>query len=184
MKSRLYTRTGDDGTTSLVGGARAPKDCVRLEAYGTVDELNSWLGVVAASPDVSQKRREQLRHIQHRLFNVGAILATEPESAWQPEPLAPAEVEWLERAIDDVDGQLSPMRNFILPGGSQGASFAHVARCVARRAERRVIALGREADIDPQVIVYINRLSDYLFALAREINQESGVADIAWHQDD
>ena len=110
MKSRLYTRTGDDGTTSLVGGTRAPKDCDRLDAYGTVDELNSWLGLLAASESIPPPRRDLLLGIQNTLFDIGAALATEPESPWQPAPLSPEAIATLENAIDTIDGALPPLR--------------------------------------------------------------------------
>lgn len=180
MKSRLYTRTGDDGTTSLVGGSRVAKDCERLEAYGAIDELNSHLGLIAASSLLGSDRRTQLQNIQNRLFDIGAILATESDSKWQPEPLSPATVENLEKIIDEVDGGLPPLRQFILPGGHPLAAQAHIARTVARRAERRVIALSRTAEVDQNVIRFINRLSDFLFALAREINMTTSTDDIVW----
>lgn len=182
MKSRLYTRTGDDGTTSLVGGTRAPKDCARLEAYGTVDELNSWLGLLAASNSISAARAEQLRAIQHRLFDIGAILATEPDSEWKPAPLAPADVERLETMINEIDGALPELRRFVLPGGHPDAARANIARTVARRAERRVIALSRETPVQPEVIKFLNRLSDLLFALGREININNSVDEIYWQK--
>lgn len=180
MKSRLYTRTGDDGTTSLVGGARAPKDSLRLEAYGTVDELNSWLGLLVASPCVADADRKVLLEVQNRLFDIGAALATEPESQWQPQPLTSAPVEVLEQAIDAIDAQLPPLKNFILPGGHPDAARANIARTVARRAERRIMAMGRHTKLDPDIMKYINRLSDYLFALGRGINHSNGFAEIAW----
>lgn len=182
MKSRIYTRTGDSGTTSLVGGSRVDKDCERLEAYGSVDELNSWLGLIAASEVLSDERRTQLRAIQNRLFDIGAILATEPTSAWQPAPLPAEAVERLEAAIDEADGALPPLRQFILPGGHPDSARAHIARTVARRAERRIVALGRSVQIDSAVVRYINRLSDFLFVLAREINNRAGKSEIFWQK--
>ncbi len=182
MKSRLYTRTGDDGTTSLVGGTRAPKDSFRLEAYGTTDELNSWLGLLAASEVISDVRRSQLLDIQNTLFDIGAALATEPESQWQPAPLGTATVERLEKAIDEIDANLPALRQFILPGGHPDAARANIARTVARRAERRIIALSRHVKVDPDITRYINRLSDYLFALAREININSRQSEIFWQK--
>lgn len=181
-KSRLYTRTGDDGTTSLVGGTRAPKDCERLEAYGAVDELNSWLGVLEASPSMPGVRRGQLRAIQNRLFDIGAILSTEPESAWQPAPIPAEAVEALEDLIDEIDAKLPPLRQFVLPGGHPDSANAHVARTVARRAERQIVALSRTAHVDPAVTRYINRLSDLLFALAREININNSTDEIYWQK--
>lgn len=180
MKSRLYTRTGDDGTTSLVGGTRTPKDSLRLEAYGTVDELNSCLGIVASSEVISEERRAQLHNIQNRLFDIGAILATEPESAWQPSPLPAEAVAELESAIDDIDSSLPVMRQFILPGGHRDAAHAHLARTIARRAERRVVNLSRQTSVAPEVVKYLNRISDYLFALAREINIATSTDEIVW----
>lgn len=164
MKSRLYTRTGDDGTTSLVGGARALKDSLRLEAYGTIDELNSWLGMLVASDALQPSRRAVLLQVQNHLFDVGAALATEPESAWQPAPLGAEAVRQLEQAIDDVDASLPQLRQFILPGGHPDAARANVARTVARRAERRIISLAREAEVDSDILRYVNRLSDFLRA--------------------
>lgn len=183
MKSRLYTRTGDDGTTSLVGGARAPKDSLRLEAYGTVDELNSWLGLLAASPDLPADRRDMLRRIQNRLFDIGASLATGPDSEWQPAPLPQTSVEAIETDIDTIDAGLPVLRQFILPGGAPAAARANIARTVARRAERRIISLSRHEAVDPAIIRYINRLSDLLFALAREININTQNPEIFWQKD-
>ena len=184
MKSRLYTRTGDDGSTSLVGGRRAPKDCDRLEAYGTVDELNSWLGMLTASPALSAERREQIQEIQNRLFDIGAILATDDDSEWRPDPFPAEAVDRRERLIDEVDGSLPPLRRFVLPGGHPEAARANVARTVARRAERRIVALARVADVDAGVMRYINRLSDFLFTLGREINIANSVEEIFWKKNE
>lgn len=183
MKSRLYTRTGDDGTTSLVGGTRAPKESPRLEAYGTVDELNSWLGLLAASEVLTDSRRDSIRRIQNRLFDIGAALATEPESPWQPQLPGEEAVAALEAFIDDIDAGLSPLRQFVLPGGHPDAARANIARTVARRAERRITALSREVSVDKAIIRYINRLSDLLFALSREINLKTGIPEIFWKKD-
>lgn len=183
MKSRLYTRTGDQGTTSLVGGTRTPKDSPRLEAYGTVDELNSWLGLLAASTVITDERRADLRRIQNRLFDIGAALATEPESAWQPELPGPEAVEAIEHLIDSIDSRLPQLREFILPGGHPDAARANIARTVARRAERRIVTLAAEVPVDPFITRYINRLSDLLFAIAREINIDAGVAEVTWRRE-
>lgn len=180
MKSRLYTRTGDAGTTSLVGGARADKDCRRLDAYGTIDELNSWLGVIISQGVLDEEDARRLTDIQCRLFDVGTLLATPPESEWQPSPLCQQAMADIEAFIDDVDSRLEPLRSFILPGGTHGAALTHVARTVARRAERRIISLTRDTTIDPLIVPYINRLSDLLFAIARLINHRAGVADTPW----
>lgn len=180
MKSKLYTRSGDDGTTSLVGGARAPKDSLRLEAYGTVDELNSWIGLLVASPVIAQADKDVLSAVQHKLFDIGAALATEPESKWQPTPLTHEPVEVLEKAIDRIDATLPPIHKFVLPGGLPDACRANIARTVARRAERRIIAVGRHTKLDPDIIRYMNRLSDYLFALGRAINHANGSTEVFW----
>lgn len=182
MKSRLYTRTGDAGTTSLVGGTRVPKDSPRLEAYGTVDELNSWIGLVAASESISPERRDALRSVQHRLFDIGAALATEPESPWQPDFDGAAAVAEIESLIDDIDAQLPPLRQFVLPGGHTDAARANIARAVARRAERRILALNATVTVDSHILQYINRLSDMLFALGREINIINGQDEIFWQK--
>lgn len=180
MKSKLYTRTGDDGTTSLVGGTRAAKDSLRLEAYGTVDELNSWVGLLCSSPCIPPAHHDILGKVQNRLFDIGAALATEPESKWQPEPLTHTPVEELEKGIDDLDSTLPPINKFVLPGGHPDACRANIARTVARRAERRIIAMSRHTKLDPDIVKFVNRLSDYLFALARTINHNNGFDEVFW----
>lgn len=181
-KSNVYTRSGDRGTTSLVGGTRVAKDSARLEAYGTVDELNSWLGLLHASQYVGYDDKAILHKIQNRLFDIGSMLATEPESRWQPEPLPTHAVDEIEEAIDRLDSSLPAHHRFILPGGCEDAARAHIARCVARRAERRIITLSSDTPVDPQIISYINRLSDYLFVLARAINHNFGSEEIFWEK--
>ena len=176
MKSSLYTRTGDAGTTSLVGGTRVSKADARLEAYGTIDELNSYLGLLVASRALDRADRATLQNVQHRLC-VGNNLATEPTSRWQPEPLPESCVEALEAEIDRLDDALPKHKRFILPGGHPDAAHAHVARTIARRAERRMVALG---DVDPTAMRLINRLSDYLFALARTINMRNRAPEVFW----
>ncbi|MDE6540950.1 MAG: cob(I)yrinic acid a,c-diamide adenosyltransferase [Muribaculaceae bacterium] len=181
MKSALYTRTGDAGQTSLVGGTRVGKDDARLEAYGTIDELNSHLGLLAASRALDRADRATLQEVQRRLFDVGTLLATEPSSRWQPEPLPEAAVEALEAEIDRLDGALPRQRTFILPGGHDDAARAHIARTVARRAERRMVALQHAGTaVDGASMRLVNRLSDYLFALARTINARNRVAELPW----
>lgn len=182
MKSKVYTRTGDNGTTSLVGGTRVAKDSERLEAYGTVDELNSWLGLIATFKSVSDEDRKLLTMIQNRLFDVGSMLATEPESRWQPSPLGSSAYEAIERAIDRLDATLPAHDRFILPGGCEDAARTHIARCVARRAERRIITLAASVEVDQDIIRLINRLSDYLFVLARAININCSSAEIFWEK--
>lgn len=181
-KSNVYTRSGDSGTTSLVGGTRVAKDSARLEAYGTVDELNSWLGLLAASRYVGSEDKIMLHKIQNRLFDIGSMLATEPESRWQPDTLPARAVEEIERSIDRLDSVLPVHNRFILPGGCEDAARAHIARCVARRAERRIITLASTTPVDRQIIGYINRLSDYLFVLARAINHNFGSEEIFWEK--
>ena len=180
-KSRLYTRGGDRGTTSLVGGTRVAKHDARLEAYGTVDELNSHLGLLGSAAGLDDRDRATLATLQHRLFDAGTLLATEPESSWQPAPLPESVVEALESEIDRLDEALPPLRQFILPGGHPDASRAHVARTVARRAERRMTALAATgAEVSPTVLRLVNRLSDYLFALARTINVRTSTPEVLW----
>lgn len=181
-KSNVYTRTGDRGTTSLVGGTRVAKDSPRLEAYGTVDELNSWLGLIACSRYLSADDRTILKTVQNRLFDIGSMLATEPESRWQPQPLPEDAAAEIEQAIDRLAAALPAHNRFILPGGCEDASRAHIARCVARRAERRIISLAAEVSVAPVLIGYINRLSDYLFVLARAINYNCGADEIFWEK--
>lgn len=184
MKSSLYTRTGDDGTTSLVGGARAKKNCARLEAYGTIDELSSYLGAIASDIRSDQELQGQIKLIQNELFNIGAYLATRPTVGEHMgcASLTPEKMAQLEGWIDALDEQTPKINAFILPGGSELASKAHVARVVCRRAERRIIDLSEEEYVDPQVIAYINRLSDYLFIAARYINFMRGVNETVWQQ--
>lgn len=178
---KIYTRTGDKGLTSLVGGKRVPKTSSRLEAYGTVDELNSHIGLLLAYDGVPDDAREVLTRVQHRLFNLGSQLATEPESPYQPQGIRPEDVEELERAIDKADSQLPRHDRFILPGGALPSAQAHVCRTVARRAERRMLKMDQDGHpVEPHAMAYINRLSDYLFVLARQINIFTRTPEIFW----
>lgn len=179
-KSRIYTRTGDDGTTSLVGGTRVAKNDIRLDAYGTVDELNSWIGLLASSSAVDDEQKAVLRGVSHRLFDIGAALATEATSPWQPQLPGDEGVKPLEDAIDSLDSALPPLRRFVLPGGHPDAARASIARTVARRAERRIHDLASTTAVAPFVFHYINRLSDYLFVLSRHINAANGCEEIFW----
>jgi cob(I)alamin adenosyltransferase len=177
---KIYTKTGDQGTTALFGGKRVSKADLRIDAYGTVDELNSWIGVVRDQP-VNEKRKDFLVAIQDHLFVTGAILATEPGNTKVKIPaLSEEDVTALEKEIDAMDSQLPPMRSFILPGGHQAVSFCHVARTVCRRAERLTIALHAQEPIDMLVVRYLNRLSDYLFVLARKMASELNIGDTPW----
>lgn len=181
MKSSVYTRGGDRGTTSLVGGTRVSKASARLEAYGTVDELNSWIGLLASRDTIPDSAHAVLTDVMNRLFDIGSILATEPESTWQPAPLSPDETLKLEQAIDTLDAMLPRHNRFILPTGHTDAANANIARTVARRAERRIIALAEHVAVDPEIIRYVNRLSDYLFVLSRAINILNDGSEIFWN---
>jgi cob(I)alamin adenosyltransferase len=177
---KIYTKTGDQGTTALFGGKRVSKADLRIDTYGTVDELNSWIGLLR-DQDVNTKRKDFLIEIQDRLFTIGSILATEPGNTKVKIPsLALEDVQALEKEIDSMDSQLPPMKTFILPGGNQSVSFCHITRTVCRRSERLVIALNNQESVDALVSQYLNRLSDYLFVLARKMALELNVADTPW----
>ena len=177
---KIYTKTGDQGTTSLFGGKRVSKSDLRIDAYGTVDELNSYIGLLR-DQEVNKKRKEVLVEIQDRLFTLGSILATEPGNTKVKIPaLIETDISLLEKEIDQMDLQLPPMKFFVLPGGHPSVSFGHVARTVCRRAERLVIALDHNEKVDELVVKYLNRLSDYLFVLCRMMTQELGVEETAW----
>lgn len=182
MKSTVYTRTGDTGTTSLVGGTRIAKDDPRLEAYGTVDELNSWLGLLDSSKVLPEQAHKTLSRAMNHLFDAGAILATEAESKWQPAPFPMEAIEALEADIDELDATLPRHNRFILPGGHPDAAKANIARTVARRAERHIIALSTTTTVDANLLRFINRLSDYLFILSRAINVSNGHDEIFWQK--
>lgn len=178
---KIYTRTGDKGLTSLVGGKRVPKTSSRLEAYGTVDELNSHIGLLLAYDGIPAEARAVLTKVQHKLFNLGSQLATEPESPYQPKGIANEDVAELEQAIDIADAQLPRHDRFILPGGTIPSAQAHVCRTVARRAERRILKMEQDGNaVSPEAMAYINRLSDYLFILARQINIFAHSSEIFW----
>ncbi len=186
MKSMLYTRTGDKGETSLVGGHRVAKDSDRLEAYGTVDELSSHLGVLAAMKEVPEEISEHIKMIQNELFNIGSYLATAQEKGKETTCKSFADnsrIETLEGWIDTLDAGTPAIRAFVLPGGHPAAAAAHVARTVCRRTERIIIRLSRLEFVDEAVIRYINRLSDYLFASARYLNFINNVDEVVWRQD-
>ena len=181
-KSNLYTRTGDEGTTSLVGGTRVKKNSPRLDAYGTLDEFSAFLGCVLSDPACNAEIKGQLIEIQSMLFNLGSYLATEPAAGQQPEVagLSADDIVRLEGWIDALDEQTPPVKFFVLPGGCMLAARAHVARTVCRRAERRILDLADTAYVSPMLLKYINRLSDYLFALSRYFNFMAGVDEIIW----
>lgn len=182
--SRIYTKTGDDGTTGLGDGTRVRKDDLRVEAYGTVDELNAVIGLMLATPgDLSE--RGELTMISNDLFDIGGDLCipedVDPAKLGGHEPLrvTNSQVERLEQAIDRLNDKLSPLRSFILPGGAPHAAWCHLARTICRKAERRVVTLSQRDTINPAVGRYLNRLSDYLFVLARHWNQD-GQNDVLW----
>ena len=179
---KIYTRTGDAGETGLFGGARVAKDDARVEAYGTVDEANACIGVARAL-GVSEKTDAALLKIQSDLFTVGAELACVPgkEQKLKLTLVANADIARLEGWIDDAEVPLTALKNFVLPGGSPGAAELHRARTVCRRAERRTLSAGRVSPVRPEVVIYLNRLSDLLFVLARFENHVASVADIPWH---
>lgn len=177
---KIYTKTGDQGSTSLFGGKRVSKADLRIDTYGTVDELNSWMGVLR-DQSVNKSRKEILVEIQDRLFTIGSILATEPENTKVKIPsLVESDIELLENKMDEMDAALPPMRFFVLPGGNTSVSFGHVARTVCRRAERLIIALDHTEKVDPLVIKYMNRLSDYLFILCRTMAHELRAEETPW----
>ena len=176
---KIYTKTGDQGITSLFGGKRVSKSELRIETYGTVDELNSHIGLVR-DQEVNQSRKNVLVEIQDRLFTIGSLLATAPGANVKIPSLLETDVQFLEREIDKMDESLPPMHSFVLPGGHQSVSFCHVARTVCRRAERLTILLRTQEPVDTLVIQYLNRLSDYLFVLCRKMSAELGAEETSW----
>ena len=180
-KSLVYTKTGDKGTTSLVGGSRVSKTHIRLEAYGTIDELNSHLGWLHTYL-LDESDRDFILGIQHKLFAIGSHLATDQEKT----QLKPAsiitfeDIERIEQEIDKLDEQLPELCAFIIPGGSRGAAVCHVCRTICRRAERRILTLSETCTISPEVLAFVNRLSDYLFVLSRKINFDEQNSEIFW----
>lgn len=177
---KIYTKTGDKGTTSLIGGTRVPKHHIRIESYGTIDELNAHIGLIS-DQQIGQKELEVLKEIQDRLFTIGANLAADPEKSKMKIPdLLETDIALLESEIDRMQELLPPLKHFILPGGNNTISFCHISRCVCRRAERIVVHLQEESVVDEKVSVYLNRLSDYLFTLARKIGYDDQVAEKTW----
>lgn len=182
MAIKIYTKTGDKGNTSLIGGTKVPKNDIRIETYGTVDELNSWIGLINDQLNDAEFRLE-LKEIQDRLFTIGSSLATDAEK--EPKMKLPdlheEDIKFLEKRIDEMTAQLPPMKSFILPGGHVTVSSIHIVRCVCRRAERLAVNMQQhELFIDEKVIQYLNRLSDYLFTLARYVAQKLGAVEVPW----
>lgn len=184
---KVYTKTGDKGTTSLFGGTRVPKHHLRIESYGTVDELNSYIGLIR-DQDINPFYKTILMEIQDRLFTVGAIMATPPEKEvlkngqqrLNINRISEKDVNLLEDQIDAMDAELPPMTHFVLPGGHSTVSYCHITRCVCRRAERLATHLNEEEPIDEAVLTYLNRLSDYLFVLARKLSHDLDAEEIKW----
>ena len=181
--TKVYTKTGDQGETSIIGGIRVKKSCERLEAYGTVDELSSHLGILASMlPDGEDK--DLIIRIQNNLFSVCSNLATDQSQTplYDSARLPDGEIQVLEHKVDEIMNLLPERQGFILPGGTQAAAQAHVCRTVCRRAERRIVALSEVTQISPETLQYVNRLSDYLFVLAKKINFNTGVSEIIWQK--
>ena len=176
--SKIYTRTGDDGSTGLGDGSRTGKDSLRVNAYGTVDEANSAIGVVLAAPGVPEPVRALLTAVQHQLFDLGGELCIPGHAA-----IHDADVDLLEAQLDRYNDPLPPLKDFILPGGGEAAARCHIARTVVRRAERDAVTLSRHDAVRPQAIRYLNRLSDLLFVLARVLARSSGHGEVLWDHD-
>ena len=177
---KVYTKKGDTGTTQLIGGTRVPKSSLRIEAYGTVDELNSYIGLIRDQA-IDDTLKTQLLEIQDRLFTMGALLAEDPEASKMKLPqLNEADITNLENWIDEMDAVLEPMKSFVLPGGHTTVSFTHIARCVCRRAERVSVDLHATQPTYPIVLTYLNRLSDYLFVLSRKLSKDLGAVEYPW----
>jgi cob(I)alamin adenosyltransferase len=177
---KIYTKTGDKGYTSLIGGTRVPKYHLRIESYGTIDELNSYIGMIR-DQDIAEHDKEILKEIQDRLFTIGSSLAADPEKSKMIIPdLNESDIELLEKEMDDMNEKLPELRHFILPGGNNAISFCHIARCVCRRAERLTVQLAQESRVEEKVTIYLNRLSDYLFVLARGIGNAVNIPENQW----
>ena len=184
---KIYTKTGDKGTTALFGGTRVPKHHIRIEAYGTVDELNSHIGLIR-DQNIDIISKEILINIQDKLFTIGAIMATDPEKATLKNGkkrldislISDKDIELLEKTMDEINEKIPPMTHFVLPGGHQTVSFCHIARCVCRRAERLSTALYEISPFEDNALKYLNRLSDYLFVLARKLTYDLQAEEIKW----
>ncbi len=176
--TKIYTRTGDDGTTGLGDGSRVSKDDPRVEAYGCADELNSHIGLLLAMANLPERVAQTLTDVQHDLFDLGGELCLPGYEA-----MTAAHVERLEKVLDELNAELPPLKEFILPGGGPGAAAAHVARTVCRRTERRVWTLNRETSINPLLLNYLNRLSDLLFVIARTLARHERGGDVLWRRD-
>ena len=180
-KSVIYTGTGDKGTTSLVGGQRVSKAHQRIESYGTIDELNSFIGLLISSLE-EKMDQDFLLFVQHKLFTIGSYLATDQTNTTLriESQIADEDIQRLEHAIDEADAQLPPLKAFVIPGGARGSAVCHVCRTVCRRAERRILAMAEEHEVTENVSAFVNRLSDYLFVLARKMNILADTDEIYW----
>ncbi|PWS29157.1 cob(I)yrinic acid a,c-diamide adenosyltransferase [Pedobacter yonginense] len=177
---KIYTKTGDKGQTSLIGGTRVPKYHLRIETYGTVDELNSYIGLIMCQA-IDPLYQKLLKEIQDRLFTIGASLAADPEKSKMKIPdLHDADISLLEKEMDDMNELLPALQHFILPGGNTVVSYCHIARCVCRRAERLTVELAENSFVEERVTIYLNRLSDYLFVLARKLNMDFEAEENIW----
>jgi cob(I)alamin adenosyltransferase len=177
---KIYTKTGDKGQTSLLGGTRISKSHDRINAYGTTDELNSYIGLLRDQP-VNLNRKDVLKEIQDRLFTIGSSLAADPDKSKMKIPdLLDSDVKLLENEIDKMNASLPELKEFILPGGHESVSFCHIARCVCRRSERLVVVLAEKEFVSELVVIYLNRLSDYLFVLSRMMAKELNAEEITW----
>lgn len=176
---KIYTKTGDKGMTGLFGGARVSKDDIRIEAYGTLDELNAFIGTLLANMDI-EGQNEILTEVQNRLFTIGSNLASDPSKEMITPDLTDADIQILENAIDNMNEHLAPLSAFILPGGSMSVGIAHQCRTICRRAERRVVSLSNVSTVDEHIGRYLNRLSDYFFVLSRMISKVQGIAEVNW----
>jgi cob(I)alamin adenosyltransferase len=184
---KIYTKTGDSGTTALFGGTRVPKDHIRIESYGTIDELNSYIGLIR-DQEINSHYKNILIEIQDRLFTIGAILATPPEKEVMKNGelrlknlgITEIDIELLEKEIDAMEETLSPMTHFVLPGGHQTVSYCHITRCICRRAERLAVHLNHNEPVSEIALKYLNRLSDYLFVLARKLSVDLKADEVKW----
>lgn len=177
---KVYTKKGDTGTTQLIGGTRIPKSSLRIDAYGTIDELNSNVGLIR-DQNILEEYKKQIIEIQDRLFTIGSHLACDYENSKMILPdIFEADVEALEKWMDEMDSHLPEMKFFVLPGGHTTVSFCHIARCICRRAERLIVALNENEAVEPLVFKYINRLSDYLFVLSRKVAQDLNAVEQPW----
>jgi len=177
---KIYTKTGDIGETSLLGGKRVSKSALRIDVYGTIDEVNSYIGLVR-DVQTDERQKEVLKEVQDRLFTIGATLASDPESDSKKVPdLHEVDIELLEKAIDVMETELPPLTHFVLPGGHVHVSYCHLARTICRKAERLAVSLGHQTEISPLIIKYLNRLSDYLFVLGRKTAKDLGAEEVKW----